>query len=424
MRFRLWVCILPFLNAGTTLAQKVTWVKTGDTELIFSSENRALFAHPNGDLLVGTTDWLGCGDYCWSEGKVFRSLDDGQTWEQTSYDGDGVTSFAAWPNGDVVLSSLEHLYRSSDRGETWTETSTPESWSWNYALHVTADSAMYLGLGPVPGTLGGGLIRSADGGQTWEEQIGGPSPTNPFLPPPFYEFLELGDGTLLAASDLGVFRLEPEGAWTHSGPDSTRIDNLAGVPEGLVYASSPDAIYRSDDSGATWQATELPSAGVSDIAVNDRGDLFASTGTGLYGSKTNGDEWERLGEAIGPLVATSDDHLVSASKRGGGLYRTSSPVLLPSERDGEIVPKRVQLDQNYPNPFSERTTIVFTLAQPSSVMLEVFDLTGRRVATLVDAATSTGRHTVRFDAANLAAGAYIYRLSTGANIKTGRMMAQ
>ncbi len=81
------------------------------------------------------------------------------------------------------------------------------------------------------------------------------------------------------------------------------------------------------------------------------------------------------------------------------------------------LPDRVRLQQNYPNPFNPSTTIRFELPGNDVVRLEVFDLLGRSVATLVDSQQYTaGSHSVVFDADALASGVYIYRLHTGAGV--------
>lgn len=78
--------------------------------------------------------------------------------------------------------------------------------------------------------------------------------------------------------------------------------------------------------------------------------------------------------------------------------------------DPSTIPDQVQLMQNYPNPFNPATTIQFQLPSESRVQLNVYDVLGREVATLVDGAHSAGTHTVRFDASNLTSGVYMYRL--------------
>ncbi|MDZ7806645.1 MAG: T9SS type A sorting domain-containing protein [Gracilimonas sp.] len=88
----------------------------------------------------------------------------------------------------------------------------------------------------------------------------------------------------------------------------------------------------------------------------------------------------------------------------------------------EELPNNFTLDQNYPNPFNPTTNISYTLPANAEVTLEVFNVAGQRVATLVDAFQSTGSYDVTFDASNLASGLYTYRLTTGNSVQVKKMM--
>ena len=84
-------------------------------------------------------------------------------------------------------------------------------------------------------------------------------------------------------------------------------------------------------------------------------------------------------------------------------------------------PLEFGLEANYPNPFNPTTTIRYTLPEASAVTLEVFTLTGQRVAVLVNSEMSAGTHTLTFDARSLASGVYIYRLQSAQGVITRKM---
>ncbi|MEM1044130.1 MAG: T9SS type A sorting domain-containing protein [Bacteroidota bacterium] len=75
----------------------------------------------------------------------------------------------------------------------------------------------------------------------------------------------------------------------------------------------------------------------------------------------------------------------------------------------------------FPNPFARTTEIGFELDKATDALLVVYDVRGREVATLVDAAMDAGQHSVTFDASDLPSGVYVYRLQAGAQVETGRM---
>lgn len=76
------------------------------------------------------------------------------------------------------------------------------------------------------------------------------------------------------------------------------------------------------------------------------------------------------------------------------------------------IPEAFSLGQNYPNPFNPITTITFDLAQPSHVVLKIYDIRGREVATLVSDTFQAGLYEVNWDATGFASGLYVYRLQT------------
>ena len=98
-----------------------------------------------------------------------------------------------------------------------------------------------------------------------------------------------------------------------------------------------------------------------------------------------------------------------------GTYVSSDPP------EGNV-PTGFTLHQNYPNPFNPTTTIRYTLSVAGPVRLEVFDITGRRVAVLNDQVMSGGSHTITFDAAGLAGGVYLYRLSSSGQTQVRKML--
>jgi hypothetical protein len=88
------------------------------------------------------------------------------------------------------------------------------------------------------------------------------------------------------------------------------------------------------------------------------------------------------------------------------------------ERVDQTVPKEYSLGQNYPNPFNPETWINFSLPTRQLVTLEVFDLLGKRVVTLVNETKESGNYKLRWDGLSsggdrLPSGVYVYRLQAG-----------
>jgi hypothetical protein len=79
----------------------------------------------------------------------------------------------------------------------------------------------------------------------------------------------------------------------------------------------------------------------------------------------------------------------------------------------ESRPSSFVLFQNHPNPLRDATTIRFAVHRAEQAVLEVFDLNGRLVATLLNRQINAGEHALRFTASSLPNGVYVYRLRVG-----------
>ncbi len=94
---------------------------------------------------------------------------------------------------------------------------------------------------------------------------------------------------------------------------------------------------------------------------------------------------------------------------------------------GSPLPERLSLGQNYPNPFNPSTIIPYQLPAAAHVRLEVFNLLGQRIATLVNGHQPAGFHVARWEGTDAAgravgAGVYLYRLQSGPMVATERMV--
>ncbi|WP_187632175.1 M64 family metallopeptidase [Hymenobacter lutimineralis] len=153
----------------------------------------------------------------------------------------------------------------------------------------------------------------------------------------------------------------------------------------------------------------------------------------------------------GTLVNTGDKELtVSAAALGVGEHTVElrvkdetpfvrSPIILPDltktrtwrvtvsqplSSRAELATDKVSLAQNYPNPVYANTSFTFNLIKPAAVRLTVHDLVGREVATVVAGTFDSGRQEVKWQAPNLPAGLYLYRLQVGSTSITKRLILQ
>ena len=172
------------------------------------------------------------------------------------------------------------------------------------------------------------------------------------------------------------------------------------------------------------------------LPVELLGDVVARAGsekvtlTWATASETNSDRFEivRGGRMIGRVSAAGTspsrhDYAWSEEGLNNGMTYTytlrsvdingrandlATVSATPSFAAGEVT--EYALHQNYPNPFNPVTTIAFDLLEVGNVNLKIFNLMGQEVRTVVSGTMPKGRHTVSFDAGDLASGIYLYRI--------------
>ena len=103
----------------------------------------------------------------------------------------------------------------------------------------------------------------------------------------------------------------------------------------------------------------------------------------------------------------SGNWTIFAPEPGGRSFTTGTAVSTKEETE---LPDAFSLFRNYPNPFNPVTHISYQLPASGEVTLEIFDLLGRRITTLVSQQQEAGQHEVSFDASGLSSGTYLYRL--------------
>jgi hypothetical protein len=167
---------------------------------------------------------------------------------------------------------------------------------------------------------------------------------------------------------------------------------------------------------------EITSAGENTIGFVYSGKMDPSWGvvlvdvqTGVVTDLLSTPEYV-FSEATMSAKSAGDDQAVGALLQTTSAEQARFRLLVgPGALDvaTEELPTEVMLSQNYPNPFNPSTTIRFALPVPTEVRLDVFDLLGRQIVTLVNGAMPAGNHQVILNGANLSSGVYVYRIQAG-----------
>jgi len=211
--------------------------------------------------------------------------------------------------------------------------------------------------------------------------------------------------------------------------------NETNADEVIVVISNylVESLFHTSDGGDTWTAIEGNLAGTSQVPgpsvrnaaimpLDEQTTLYvAATSAGVFTTtELNGSNtfWEREAPGqIGFNIAEAldirlSDNTIAVGTHGRGLWIGNVQLTVSNEEELLVeIPVNFELKQNFPNPFNPSTTIQFSLPEPGTVTLQVFDVTGRRVTTLLNESSRTsGNHAISFDASRFASGVYLYRI--------------
>ncbi|MFN8587293.1 MAG: FlgD immunoglobulin-like domain containing protein [Candidatus Eisenbacteria bacterium] len=297
------------------------------------------------------------------------------------------------------------------------------------------------------------VYRSLNNGRNW-------SKISPDLSANIPSALTFGSVTTLDVSkpdtnvyyagtdDARVWRtLNRGGAWTEisAGLPKRWISRVVADPADaqVVYVTQsgyasdvPTAfVWRSTDRGATWTniAGNLPAVPVNDLVVDplDTNRLYLATDLGVWTTRNLGATWYELGAGL-PLGVVADLVLHAASRRlfafthgrsAWSLDLAALPVSTPETAAGNAL----QLGVPRPNPAREGARIALELPRAGVAQVVIYDVLGRRVATLHEGALGAGRHEFawsRRDAhgTRAAAGVYFVRAASQGATRVRRLV--
>lgn len=366
--------------------------------------------------------------------------------------GDGFRCLVDPTDSDVIFAEYQngYLYRSTDNAQSWDAIYTGisggdrKNWSTPYVMEPGDPQTMYYGTQRVWKTTNAGDSWSIISGDLTNGDQGAGFGTITTL-----AVAPADTDVILAGTDDSNVWITTNGGgnWTNvSGSlpyrwvtrvafDPTDADICYVTFSGLRWDDEMSHIYRSTSGGASWSdiSGNLPDSPINCMLVNplDPGMLFVGSDVGLYYSTDTGATWQVLGNGI-PLVSTYDlivhppTNTLFAGTYARSIWSLDLGTATGVAADGAPTSPAALALGAAPNPFNPLTTISFHLAEAGPVDLAVYDIAGRRVATLKQGFAAAGGHSVEWNGESdggrqATSGTYFARLEAGGTIETTQL---
>lgn len=319
----------------------------------------------------------------YSDYGVFKSTDNGINWVQSGLLNQYAINDLIIDTSGVILaaSHSDYVWYSGDNGFSWSRSNTANVA--NRVYMFVKDMNQYI-----LAAHGGGVSRSTDGGINWSFLSGTEGYT--FSVAVFNQNIFVG-----RTSSQGIIRSTDNGtSWVQSNsgfPANTTLSLLA-AGDTVFAGTFGGGVFRSTNNGNYWTLSGLDSMRVYSLYKGNNGYIFAGVDDGIFYSSNQGASWQRVNS-----ITSTKEELQQAVMH-------------------------YELWQNYPNPFNPVTTISFSLPTRNFVSLKVYDQLGNIVAVLANEIRDAGKHSVYFNAMNLSSGIYVYMLSSGKFIDSGKMV--
>lgn len=231
---------------------------------------------------------------------VYRSDDDGGTWEEIPLPPSASGSIAAVAtpaerSGVVYVAGPGlGVLRTEDDGADWIPLNTglPSMKVTAFTTHATLPETLYAYL------LESGIYRSQDAGKSWKLMDRGPETTRQLLHTDMKGSMETG--WLYAATLQGArVSMDCFCLWRDAGKLNGKVDSLAYDPQQpeRLYAATEQGLFRSTNGGQDWEQTASPETAVTMLTVAPSGALYAASSDGaLFRSLDRAETWEHIGD--------------------------------------------------------------------------------------------------------------------------------
>jgi hypothetical protein len=161
---------------------------------------------------------------------------------------------------------------------------------------------------------------------------------------------------------------------------------------------------------ATSETDSLTGTGSLTFQYDTPTDLIPSSSSFLQKNSSTASNQNSLLTLQRPAVFSVPKAKLAKTSTSASRFR----IVISTNSDlSGYMPTTPELAQNYPNPFNPTTTISFTVPSKSYVSIQIYNILGKKIATLTDQEYPAGRHAIVWDASTVASGVYYCRMVVG-----------
>ena len=351
----------------------------------------------NGTILLAGTDQMG----------VFITKNYGDSWAPVN---SGLTKKSI-----LSLSAGGTDIFAGTTGGAFRTASTDVSWSWT-AMNPTSmnkciQSLAVNGTNLFAGTTNG-LFLTTNNGTSWSSASTGMTDTMIFS-------LMANGKNLFAGTNNGVYLSTDNGvnwARANAGLNNMIVYSLAGIGKNIFAGTYYNGVFVSTDNGAIWRlaSSGLRANYVNSLVTSDQ-KLFAGTYNGVYASVDYGQSWKAYNEGLTDTMVLSlavNGPYLFAGTHDQGVWR------MPLDEVSAVGPTPGgpragrALTINVTRNSAVDPVIDFTIGRSDRVFITLHDVSGRRIATLVNDRYEAGSHCLHVRGARLAKGCYTVKMRT------------
>lgn len=354
--------------------------------------------------------------------KLYKTTNGGFNWfpiTTTISDNSQIKFFSSSTGYLLMHDAYPQIAKTTNGGTNWT------SISFGYSS-IDDMSFVNENTGYIPYSEGIGtdtaksyVYKTTDGGSNWNRYLirSGISPAY---------LLDFSNVSLGFAWGYGKFSKTTNGGvnWT-----DVNGENIIVMASKFLFTNENNGwavtdtfrLARTTNGGVNW-SKQYQLNKVYDIFFLNNSTGWVS-GSAIYKTTNAGNNWVNVCDSAGLIFR------VKFINENTGWGYTSSNKILITHNGGNVfisnddeTPTNFSLSQNYPNPFNPETKIKFSLVKKDLVKLDVYDITGKTVSTIVNGELGAGTYSFNFSGKDLPGGVYFYRLESGNHSDVKRMV--